>query len=99
MGKYLSSQDEGELLPNLLKLTDKESIEQSEFEGFLLSELTLSEKLTRRTKFNIKYINGIHKLALSHLYSFAGKIQDSQHVKRRVSISCSRVYPKKHENI
>ena len=73
MGKYLSSQDEGELLPNLLKLTDKESIEQSEFEGFLLSELTLTEKLTRRTKFNIKYINGIHKLALSHLYSFAGK--------------------------
>jgi cell filamentation protein len=73
VGKYLSSQDEGELLPNLLKLTDKESIEQSEFEGFLLAELTLTEELSMRTKFNIKYINRIHKLALGHLYSFAGK--------------------------
>jgi cell filamentation protein len=72
VGKYLSSKDEGELLPNLLKLTDKESIEQSEFEGFLLAELTLTDELSIRTKFNIKYINRIHKLALSHLYSFAG---------------------------
>jgi cell filamentation protein len=73
VGKYLSSRDESELLPNLLKLTDKESIEQSEFEGFLLAELTLTDELSRSTKFNIKYINRIHKLALSHLYSFAGK--------------------------
>ena len=71
MVKYLSSQNEGEPLPNLLKLTDKESIEQSEFEGFLLAELTLTEELTKRTKFSIMYINRIHKLALGHLYSFA----------------------------
>jgi len=29
MDKYLASQDESELLPNLLKLTDKQAIEQS----------------------------------------------------------------------
>ncbi len=73
MDKYFSSQDESELLPNLLNLTDKETIEQSEFEGFLLSELTLIDELSVRTKFNIKYIKRIHKLALGHLYSFAGK--------------------------
>jgi len=73
MDKYLSSQGESELLPNLLKLTDKEAIEQSEFEGFLLAELTLTDELSSRTKFNIKYIIRIHKLALGHLYSFAGK--------------------------
>jgi len=56
MDKYLASQDESELLPNLLKLTDKQAIEQSEFEGFLLAELSLTEKLSIRTKFNVKYI-------------------------------------------
>jgi cell filamentation protein len=67
VGKYLSNRDESELLPNLLKLTDKESIEQSEFEGFLLAELTLTDELSRRTKFDIKYINRIQKLALGYL--------------------------------
>ncbi|MBN2863117.1 MAG: Fic family protein [Bacteroidales bacterium] len=73
MDKYSASQGESELLPNLLKLTDKEVIEQSEFEGFLLAELTLTDELSVRTKFNIKYIKRLHKLALGHLYSFAGK--------------------------
>jgi len=73
MERYLSSQDESELLPNLLNLKDKKAIEQSEFEGFLLAELTLTDELSVRTKFNIKYIKRIHKLSLGHLYSFAGK--------------------------
>jgi cell filamentation protein len=71
--KYFSGYSEGELLPNLLKLTDKETIGQSEFEGFLFAELTLTEELSVRTKFNVKYIKKIHKLALGHLYAFAGK--------------------------
>ena len=73
MDKYSAIQGESELLPNLLKLTEKQAIEKSEFEGFLLAELTLTEKLSSRTKFNVKYIKKIHKLALGHLYSFAGK--------------------------
>lgn len=73
MGRYLSSQGESELLPNLLKLKAKKDIEQSEFEGFLLAELTLTDELSIRTRFNIKYIKRIHKLSLGHLYSFAGK--------------------------
>lgn len=75
MNKYISSPDEDELLPNLLNLINKEDIERSEFEGFLLAELSLTEELTIRTKFNVKYIKQIHKLSLGHLYSFAGKFR------------------------
>jgi cell filamentation protein len=73
MDRYISSYDEGELLPNKLNLKDREAIELSEFEGFLLAELTFTEKLSIRTKFSIRYIKEIHKLSLGHLYSFAGK--------------------------
>lgn len=73
MDKYVSSPEESELLPNLLNLSKREEIDKSEFEGFLLAELSLTEELTSRTKFDIKYIKRIHKLSLGHLYSFAGK--------------------------
>jgi cell filamentation protein len=73
MVKYVSSPEESELLPNLLNLSNRDDIGKSEFEGFLLAELSLTEELTIRTKFNVKYIKRIHKLSLGHLYSFAGK--------------------------
>jgi cell filamentation protein len=73
MVKYVTNIDEIEILPNLLGLANPKDIEKSEFEGFLMAEIILSEKLNIRTKFNIKYILNIHKLALSHLYPFAGK--------------------------
>lgn len=75
MDKYVSSQEESEIFPNLLNLNNREDIDKAEFEGFLLAELSLTEELTNRTKFNIKYIKRIHKLALGHLYSFAGKFR------------------------
>jgi cell filamentation protein len=58
-----------------LNLSNREEIDIAEFEGFLLAELSLTEELTSRTKFNIKYIKRIHKLSLGHLYSFAGKFR------------------------
>jgi len=73
MVKYVSSPEESELLPNLLNLSNRDEIDKSEFEGFLLAELSLTEELTVRTKFTVKYIKRIHKLSLGHLYSFAGK--------------------------
>ena len=75
MDKYVSSTQESELFPNLLNLSNREEIDKAEFEGFLLAELSLTEELTSRTKFNIKYIKRIHKLSLGHLYSFAGKLR------------------------
>ena len=73
MHKYTTNKDESEILPNLLGLLTAEDIAASEFEGFLYAELFLSDKLSKRTKFNINYILKIHKLALGHLYTFAGK--------------------------
>jgi len=75
MDKYVSSPQESESFPNKLNLSNREEIDKAEFEGFLLAELSLTEELTSRTKFNIKYIKRIHKLSLGHLYSFAGKFR------------------------
>ncbi|MBB6239752.1 fido (protein-threonine AMPylation protein) [Pedobacter sp. AK013] len=74
--KYQIPNNQDEILPNKLSLTSLADINLSEFEGFLKAEIILSKTLTVRTKFNVSYILGIHKLALSHLYSFAGKYQD-----------------------
>ncbi len=74
--KYKSLDSEDELLPNLLGLVTQEEIGLSEFEGFLKAEIMLTESLSSRTNFNAKYILNIHKLALEHLYAFAGKYRD-----------------------
>lgn len=73
MDKYTTNEAENELLPNLLGLTNREEIAEAEFEGFLTAEIVFTEHLNTHTHFNCKYIQDIHKLALSHLYTFAGK--------------------------
>jgi cell filamentation protein len=74
--KYKSPDSQGDILPNLLGLTTEKEINESEFEGFLKAEIYFTEKLSARTKFDVKYILGLHKMALTHLYSFAGKYRD-----------------------
>lgn len=74
--KYQLPDNQGEPLPNLLGLKTKQQIALAEFEGFLKAEILLTESLTSRTKFNSAYILKIHKLALGHLYGFAGKLRD-----------------------
>jgi cell filamentation protein len=71
--KYRVSKDEDEILPNKLHLINKEEIEQAELEGFLYAYKILFNELDENTKFDMKYILRMHKLALEHLYSFAGK--------------------------
>jgi cell filamentation protein len=73
--KYKTSkqESEGEILPNKLNLNSKEDIEKAELEGFLYAYKILFDDLSPRTKFEVKYILKIHKLALGHLYDFAGK--------------------------
>lgn len=73
MDKYTTNGEESEQLPNLLGLTRQEEIAEAEFEGFLTAEIMLTEQLTSRTRFDSKYIRSIHRLALGHLYTFAGK--------------------------
>ncbi len=74
--KYKSPDSQGDILPNLLGLAKVKQINESEFEGFLKAEIYFTEHLSQRTKFNKTFILKIHKMALSHLYSFAGKLRD-----------------------
>ncbi len=72
MNRYSTNGEEGEILQNLLGLTDEEAIHNAEFEGFLTAEILFTENLTPKTKFTVKYICDIHRTALKELYSFAG---------------------------
>ncbi|AFK02674.1 filamentation induced by cAMP protein Fic [Emticicia oligotrophica DSM 17448] len=71
--KYQTSYDQNENLPNKQGLLNKDEIDLAEFEGFLTAEILLTDKLTSKTKFDLKYIQNIHLLALGELYDFAGK--------------------------
>ncbi|MDZ4845346.1 MAG: hypothetical protein SH857_07325 [Chitinophagales bacterium] len=74
--KYQTPDSQNEVLPNLLGFTIPGDIALSEFEGFLRAEIVLTEQLSAKTKFDTKYILKMHKLALGHLYAFAGKYRD-----------------------
>lgn len=91
--KYNTPNNQNEILPNIPGLKSLEDIATSEFEGFLRSEILLSESLTKRTKFNTKYILKIHKLALEHLYSFAGKYRDVNISKGGFPFAAARFLP------
>ena len=73
--KYDLPDSQDEILPNLLDLKSVEEIGLSEFEGFLKAEILLTENLTHSTKFTVEYILDLHKIALQHLYPFAGKLR------------------------
>ena len=73
--KYDLPDSQDEILPNLLDLKSVEEISLSEFEGFLKAEILLTENLTHSTKFTVEYILDLHKIALQHLYPFAGKLR------------------------
>lgn len=75
MSKYTTYPEEGEELPNKLGITDEDSLHAAEFEGFLTAEILFTERLTRHTRFTVKYIQDIHRTALQGLYSFAGRFR------------------------
>lgn len=74
--KYDLPDDQGEVLPNLLGLTEQRAVELSEAEGFLRAEMTLYEELHDGTAFDLNYLLRMHRLALGHLYAFAGKFRE-----------------------
>lgn len=71
--KYDLPDDQGEVLPNLPGLTDQRAVELAEAEGFLRAEITLYDDLEDGTVFDLAYLQRMHRLALGHLYAFAGK--------------------------
>ena len=68
-----SSEAEAEIMPNKPGLKTLAEIELAELEGFLFAYTVLFDELSEKTKFNLKYIFKIHKLAFGKLYRFAGK--------------------------
>lgn len=71
--KYDLPDDQGEVLPNLLGLTDQRAVELAEAEGFLRAVITLYDELEDGTVIDLAYLQRRHRLALGHLYAFAGK--------------------------
>ena len=74
--KYNLPNEQGEVLPNLLGLSTEIDIAEAEFEGFLAADVLFSAKLSKKSRFNNRYIQQLHKAALGHLYGFAGKWRD-----------------------
>lgn len=72
MTRYTTNGDEAEFLQNIPGLTDPEAIRLAEFEGFLMAEIFFTEQLKQDTRFDVKYICDIHRMALGDLYHFAG---------------------------
>lgn len=75
MDRYTTNHEEGEVLQNLLGITDQGLLHAAEFEGFLMAEILFTERLSSDTRFTVKYIQDIHYTALHRLYSFAGKFR------------------------
>lgn len=69
------NEDEHEVLPNKLGLTELAKLEKEEARGFIDASVALTLELSSNTKFDTKYILKLHKMALSHLYTFAGKLR------------------------
>ena len=86
-------ESQSEVLPNLLGLTSVEEVGLSEFEGFLKAEIVLTERLTSRTVLNVPYLVAIHKLALRHLYAFAGKYRNINMSKGGFPFAAARFLP------
>jgi len=64
------------VLKNKQGITDPEIAAEQETIGFIQAQVILTNKLSKRTKFNANYIKTIHKLALQHLYPFAGRYRN-----------------------
>lgn len=73
--KYDSPNNEAEILPNKLGLTDTKNIGTEEYRGFLRAEIKYETQLAFIDRFDWKLISEIHKTALGHLYEFADNLR------------------------
>ena len=93
MDKYQAAANESEILPNLLGLTDASAIGLAEFEGFLRADIVLTEALTPATQFTLSYLLEMHRLALGHLYAFAGRYREVNISKGGFAFPAARFLP------
>lgn len=94
-GKYLVPEDEAnfEVLPNRLGLTTKKEIDWVEFKGFLDAQNYFIDAVNEKTVFNLKFLYSIHKRALGHVYTFAGKLRTVNMSKGGFVFPASRFLP------
>lgn len=99
-GKYRipEGEQEGEILPNKLGITDKKELGEAEAEGFANAELDLIEELTNETIFDIDYIRDIHRRSLSHLYDFAGEYRSVNMSRGDFFFAAAHVIPRAMQN-
>lgn len=71
--KISSQEKEGRIIPNKMNIADLDRLEIAEAEGFVTAQIDLRSALNPGTRFDLNYVMRIHKLALGHLYEFAGK--------------------------
>ena len=93
MDKYRAAANESEILPNLLGLTDATAIGLAEFEGFLRADIALTEALTPTTRLTLSYLLEMHRLALGHLYVFAGRYREVNISKGGFAFPAARFLP------
>lgn len=92
-GKYEVSENEQEVLPNLLGLDNKAEIDEAEFTGFLKAQLVLIRDMNENTIFDLKYVHSIHQLAFGELYAFAGKLRSVNISKGGFTFPAARFLP------
>src|SRR5699024_5489110 len=73
--KYHTPKSEDEILPNKLGLSDSDKIAEEEYRGFLRAEIKFESQLDQISTFDWNLISSIHKIALHHLYEFAGELR------------------------
>jgi len=64
------------VLKNKLGITNPQEAAEVETIGFIGAQVIFTKKLKKNTKFTEKYIQAIHRSALSYLYPFAGNYRD-----------------------
>jgi len=65
----------------------------AEYEGFLRADIVLTEALTSTTRFTLQYLLEMHRLALGHLYAFAGRYREVNISKGGFAFPAARFLP------
>jgi len=86
-------EDKDVILHNKKGITDLQKLFHLEFSGFLKAQFQLLEELTNTTQFNVAYVLKIHRLALSHIYDFAGKLRHVNMAKGGFMFPTARFLP------
>ena len=73
--KYTTSDNENEILPNKLGLTDPKQIGEEEYRGFLKATIYYQFDVARISSIIINLIHEIHRMAFGHIYEFAGTLR------------------------